>query len=109
MRKRKNKTIIEAINEILHNHNPFMILWEEACMTQYMFIIPKEVFTEIKPEIEHFRLFGWPVYFHVPKENKSNLYPLERNDTMNLQIHSRSTSLVRDKLRQIETLSLKKR
>jgi hypothetical protein len=72
-------------------------------------ITPKEVFTGMKHEIEHFRLFGCPMYFHVPKEKKSKLDPLERKDTMNLQRHSRSTSLVRDRLRQVETLSLKKR
>jgi hypothetical protein len=72
-------------------------------------ITPKEVFTEIKPEIELFRIFGCPMYFHVPKEKKSKLDPLERKDTMNLQKNSRSTSLVRDKLRRAETLPLKKR
>jgi hypothetical protein len=72
-------------------------------------ITPEEVFTGIKPEIELFRLFGCPVYFHVPKEKKSKLDPLERKDTVNLQRHSRSTSLVRDRLRQAETLPLKKR
>jgi hypothetical protein len=71
-------------------------------------ITPEEVFTRINPEIEHFRLFGYPVYFHVPKEKKSKLDPSEIKDTMNLQRHSRSTSLVRDILRQAETLSLKK-
>jgi hypothetical protein len=95
-----------------------MIIWAEACMTQYMFkslhqnfknITLEEVFTRIKPEIELFRLFGCPMYFHVPKEKKSKLDPLERKDTMNLQRHSRSTSLVRDRLRQAETLPLKKR
>jgi hypothetical protein len=33
LRKRKNKTIIEAINVIVHNQNASMILWAEACMT----------------------------------------------------------------------------
>jgi hypothetical protein len=68
-----------------------------------------ETFTRVKPEIEHFRLFGCPMYLHVPKEKKSKIDPLERKDTMNLQRHSRSTSLVRNRLRQAETLSLKKR
>jgi hypothetical protein len=72
-------------------------------------ITSEEFFTAMKLEIEQFRLFGCPVYFHVPKENKSKLDPLERKDTMNLQGHSKSTSLVRDRLRQAETLSLKKR
>jgi hypothetical protein len=43
-------------------------------------ITPEEVFTGIKPEIELLRLFGCPVYFHVPKEKKSKLDPLERKD-----------------------------
>ena len=40
----------------------------------------EEVFTGVKPEIEHFRLFGWPMYFHVPKEKKSKLDPSRRKD-----------------------------
>jgi hypothetical protein len=72
-------------------------------------IIPEEVFTGMKPEIEHFRLLGCLIYFHVPKEKKSKPYPLRRNDTMNLQRHSRSTSLIRDRLRQTKMMSLKKR
>jgi hypothetical protein len=72
-------------------------------------ITPGEAFTGVKPKIEHFRIFGCPMYFHVPKEKKSKLDPLERKDTMNLQIHSRSTSLVRDRLRQAKMLPLKKR
>jgi hypothetical protein len=118
LRKRKNKTIIEAINATMHNHNPYMILWSEACMKQYMNkrlhqnmknMTLEEVFIGIKPEIEFFRLFGCPVYFHVPKEKKSKIDPLERNDIMNLQRHSRLTSLVRDRLIQTETFPLKKR
>jgi hypothetical protein len=63
-------------------------------------ITPKEVFTGMKPEIEHFRLFGCPMYSHVPKEKKSKLDHLERKDIVNLQRHFRSTFLVRDRLRQ---------
>jgi hypothetical protein len=37
LRKRKNRTIIEETNALMHDQNPSMILWEEACMTQYMF------------------------------------------------------------------------
>jgi hypothetical protein len=60
---------------------------------------PEEASTRVKPEIEHLRIFGCPMYFHVPKEKKSKLDPLERKDIVNLQRHSRSTSLVRDRLR----------
>jgi hypothetical protein len=77
-------------------------------------ITPKETFTKVKPEIEHFRIFGCPVYFHVPKEKKFQARPFREKGyiygiTMNLRRHSRSTSLVRDRLRQEEMLSLKKR
>jgi hypothetical protein len=47
----------------------------------------EEVFTVMKPEFAHFKLFGCPMYFHVPKEKKSKLDPLVRKDTMNLQRH----------------------
>jgi hypothetical protein len=60
---------------------------------------PKEASTRVNPEIEHFRIFGCPMYFHVPKEKNSKLDSLERKDTVNLKRHSRLTSLVRDKLR----------
>jgi hypothetical protein len=69
----------------------------------------KKAFTEVKPEIEHFRIFGCIVYSHVAKENNSKIDPLERKDTINLQRHSRSTSLVRDRLRQENMFPLKKR
>jgi hypothetical protein len=44
-------------------------------------ITPKEAFIGVKPEIEHFRIFGCPIYFHVPKEKKSKLDPSGRKDT----------------------------
>jgi hypothetical protein len=31
------------------------------------------IFIGVKPEIEHFRIFGCPLYLHVPKEKKSKL------------------------------------
>jgi hypothetical protein len=50
-------------------------------------ITPEEVFIVMKPEIEHFRLFGCLVYFHVPKEKNSKLDPLEIKDILNRQRH----------------------
>jgi hypothetical protein len=44
-------------------------------------ITPEESFTKVKLEIEHFRIFGCPMYFHVPKENKSKLDSSGRKDT----------------------------
>jgi hypothetical protein len=36
---------------------------------------PKEVFVGIKPEVGHLRIFGCPVYIHVPKEKRKNMEP----------------------------------
>jgi hypothetical protein len=36
-KKRKNRTIIETTNAIMHDHNLSIIQWAEACTTQYMF------------------------------------------------------------------------
>jgi transposase InsO family protein len=78
--ERKNKTIIEATKAMTHD----MTLWAEACMTAVYVqnrsphqilknITLEESFTGVKPEIGHFRIFGCPVYFHVPKEKRSKL------------------------------------
>jgi hypothetical protein len=117
LRKKKNRTIIETTNAIKHDHNVSKIPWEEACMTRYMcrtrvFTIlkknkktPKEFFIGMKPEIEHFSLFGCPMYFHVPKEKKVQAIYFRKKGCS----ESSKTSLVRDRLRQVEKLSLKKR
>jgi hypothetical protein len=44
-------------------------------------ITPEEAFTKEKPEIGHFRIFGCPVYLHVPKEKRSKLEPSGRKGT----------------------------
>lgn len=36
---------------------------------------PEEVFTKSKPDINHLRIFGCPVYIHVPKEKRLKLKP----------------------------------
>jgi hypothetical protein len=35
----------------------------------------------VKPELEHFRIFGCPVCIHVPKEKRTKLYPSTRKGT----------------------------
>jgi hypothetical protein len=63
-----------------------MTVWVEACMTRVYVqnrsphqvlknITPEEAFTGVKPKIGHFRIFGCPVYLHVPKEKRSKLEP----------------------------------
>jgi hypothetical protein len=42
---------------------------------------PEEAFTGVTPEVGHFRIFGCPVYIHVPKEKRTNLDPSGRKGT----------------------------
>ena len=35
----------------------------------------EEVFSGIKPEVGHIRIFGCPVYIHVPKEKRKKMEP----------------------------------
>jgi hypothetical protein len=87
--ERKNKTIIEATKAMIHDQSLPMTLWAEACMTSVYVqnlsphyivknITPEEAFTKVKPEIRHFRIFGCPVYLHVPKEKRSKVEPSGR-------------------------------
>jgi hypothetical protein len=36
---------------------------------------PEEAFLGIKPEVGHLRIFGCPVYIHVPKEKRTKMEP----------------------------------
>jgi hypothetical protein len=38
----------------------------------------EEAFTGVKPEVSHFRIFGCPVYIHVPVEKRTKLEPSNR-------------------------------
>jgi hypothetical protein len=44
-------------------------------------MMPEEAFTEVKPEVGHFRIFGRLVYIHVPKEKMIKLDPSGRKGT----------------------------
>jgi hypothetical protein len=74
---------------MIHDQILHMTLWAEACMTTFYVqnriphkvlknITPEEDFTRVKPDIGHFKIFGFPVYLHVPKEKRSKLEPLGR-------------------------------
>lgn len=34
---------------------------------------PEEVFTSINPKVNHFHVFGCPIYFHIPIEKRTKL------------------------------------
>jgi uncharacterized membrane protein YvbJ len=77
---------------MIHDQNLPMILWAKASMIVVYVqnrsphkilknMTPEEAFTVVKPEVGHFRIFGCPVYFHVPKEKRTKLYPSGRKGT----------------------------
>jgi hypothetical protein len=77
---------------MIHDQSLPMILWEKACMkAAYVHnriphqilknITSEEAFTGVKSQIGHFKIFGCPVYFHVPKEKRSKLDPSGRKGT----------------------------
>ena len=35
----------------------------------------EEVFSSKKPKVNHLRIFGCPVYIHIPKEKRKKLHP----------------------------------
>lgn len=36
---------------------------------------PNEAFSRKKPKVRHMRIFGCPIYVHVPKEKRNDLKP----------------------------------
>jgi hypothetical protein len=85
--ERKNKTICEAVKAMMFDQDPPNSLWEKATSTAVYIQnmcphailkdkTPEEVFSWIKPEVGHLRIFGCPMYIHVPKEKRTNMEPL---------------------------------
>jgi len=82
--ERKNINIMEVSCAMLHDHNVPMFPWGEASNTMVYVQnktlhralydkTPEEVFTGKKPGVSHLRIFGCPVYFHVPKEKRNKI------------------------------------
>jgi hypothetical protein len=76
--------IMEAVKTMIHDHDLPMWLWEEATMTAVYvqnrlshsalgFKTPEEMFTGKKPEVSHLKIFGCPVFIHIPKEKRNKL------------------------------------
>jgi transposase InsO family protein len=90
--ERKKRSIFEETKAMIHDQNLPMILCAEASMTVVYVhnrshhkilknMTLKESFTKVKPKVGHFRIFGCPVYFHVPKEKRTKLDPSGRKGT----------------------------
>jgi hypothetical protein len=85
--ERKNRSIMEAFKSMIHDQDLSIYLWEEATRTVvYVQNIspqkvlenktPEEVFSGKVPEVSHPRIFGCPVYIHIPKDKRTKLDPL---------------------------------
>jgi hypothetical protein len=85
--ERKNKTIMEALKTMIHDQDLPMHLWAEAARTTIYvqnrlshsalgFKTLEEMFSEKKPEVSHLKIFGCPVFVHIPKEKRTKLDPL---------------------------------
>jgi hypothetical protein len=83
---------VEATKAMIHDQSLSMFLWVEASMTAVYVqnrsphkilknITLEEAFTRVKPEVGHFRIFGCPVYIHIPKDKRSKLEPSGRKGT----------------------------
>ena len=76
--ERKNRTICEVAKAMITDLDLLLSLWAEAIGTAVYIQnksphailgekTPEEVFTRKKPAIDHTRIFGTPMYVHVPK------------------------------------------
>ena len=80
---------MEAARAMIFDQNLSMFFWAEAsnttiyiqnrCPHSYLDNkTPKETFFGKKPDISHLRIFGCPLYVHVPKEKRTKLEPSRR-------------------------------
>jgi hypothetical protein len=90
--ERKNRSIVEAVKAMIHDQSLPMFLWEEASNTTvyiqnrspHRILEDKtheEAFTGVKPEVSHLRIFGCPIYIHIPKEKRTKLEPSGKEGT----------------------------
>jgi transposase InsO family protein len=104
--ERKNRSIIGSARAMTHDQDLPMFLWAKACSTTVYVQnksphrilgdkTPKVTFPVVKPKIGHLRIFGCPIYIHVPVENRTKLEPSEQKaylwDITRLQRHTRSS------------------
>lgn len=89
--ERKNRTILEAVKTMIHDQDLPRCLWAEAAMAAVYvqnrlshsalgLKTPEEMFTEKKPEVRHLKIFGRPVFIHIPKKRETRWTLQERRE-----------------------------
>ena len=82
--KRKNRTVMDMVRSMMHSKGIPKSLWAEAvscaiyvlnrCPTRCNFgKTPQEVWTGMKSDISHFKVFGCLAYAHVPDQLRKKL------------------------------------
>ena len=77
---------MEVVKAMIHDQDLPMYLWAEATRTTVYVqnIIShsavgnktlEDMFTGENPEVSHLKIFGCPVYIHIPKEKRSKFDP----------------------------------
>ena len=77
---------MEAVKTMIYDQDIPMHLWAEAARTAVYvqntishsalgFKTLEYMFTGKKPEVSHLKIFGCPVYIHIPKEKRTKLDP----------------------------------
>jgi hypothetical protein len=84
--EQKNRTILEAVKTMIHDQDLLMCLWAEATMIAVYvqnrlshstlgLKTLEEMITRKKLEVSHLKIFGCPVFIHIPKEKRNKLEP----------------------------------
>jgi hypothetical protein len=78
---------MEAVKTMIHDQDIPMHFWAEAVRTSVYvqnrlshsalgFKTPEEMFTGKNLEVSHLKIFGYPLFVHIPKEKRTKLDPL---------------------------------
>jgi hypothetical protein len=68
----------------IQNRCPHVILKDKT---------PEEVLLVIKPEVGHLRIFGCPVYIHVPKEKRTKIIKVSFDYVLKIMKHENHGTL----------------
>jgi hypothetical protein len=77
---------MEAVKTMIHDQDLPMHLWEEATRTTVYvhkrlshsalgFKTLEDMFSRKNPKVSHLKIFGCPIFLHVPKEKRTKMDP----------------------------------
>jgi hypothetical protein len=82
---------MESVKDMIHDQDIPMKLWVEATKkiayvhnrlshSSLGFNTPEEMFSRKNIEVIHLKIFGCPLFLHVPKEKRTKLDPSRKNE-----------------------------